>query len=1056
MRNISVLALGAFLCATAVSQSNLERTPLPSLPGSSNTVLKKSVAGPSGTVYSLLAGQSAGNSQILRVVKQTPGLAPFEFPIIDTMVDGSDVKATADLAVDSTGSAYVMFTSSQIPGQDRDAAVTKFAVDGTFKWTRTINEFWRDDDWVLHPFVDVARSLAYDSASSALYLLSVRSKTNASTKSAVVTRITGTGTVSWTQPYSRNGNMTDPVKIIVASNLNPIAIMNTVDDAEEDNTGGDLTTVAFNASSGFVMWQDHFTAPNSVFEVAADITRGSDQSVFVSGLAEFNDTRSGLPYPYTGEIVIKFSEFGGRFGSRVATESDHWDRKGQVGWPFLAGDNKGGVYVAGSFNAYADPQPPFNISVRYYDSAFNEPMVRFVGPLGGTTAVGSDKYGNVYVSGFRTTTNSGGTTVNRVFGLKLSKSLNVDTNVQFMRQVWFRVDSFGSADQALSEPPYGASVIPVNAGDPWFGVTEKVKVNGVYYSAAATLKSLDEPEVLSVNLDKPSVFGGFKRVATVTLDRFVSATLYPDGMPATILSSNPDVVPTRKFTFPVGKKTAQVLLDTASVQADTTVTLRMSPNYLVSNNLVVQPFSVTLTTEETEYDGGDGFDLKIVLSQAAPPEGMTIQLKSSSSALPLPNNGLVAFASGQKEKTISLLSNAVYSTVSVTISGPPSFTSSVTITLKPLAVVLTTSKRTFFAFESGNVTATLTKPAPKGGYTISLKSSNQPVLALPKSMKIAEGKLKTATSFSVAEVSARVDVTISGGPGLAATTVVTIQPQCVKTITLAETSVQGGTKQIKGTVTLSGPAPSQGAQVTLTSTTASIEVPDTVDIAAGATSADFMLDTNPVSAEVTGYVRATFNSTASAKLIVTPVMISGFTIAPTVVGGERLAGSLTLDGPAPTGGLAVQITSDRAAVDSPRLTVPAGATSLDFSVSTLPVDVDTIATLAAQAGSVKLTAQTTVKAPTVESVLVDPSTLTSGAYGKLTVNLTSPAPAGGVVVKLSSTSSALSVPGSVLVPGGSKTASVQVKAGTVTSSTSATAKATLGVSVASFIVTVNP
>jgi hypothetical protein len=1056
MRNISVLALGAFLCASAVSQSNFERTPLPSLPGSSDTVLKKSVAGPSGTVYSLLAGESAGKTQILRVVKQTPGLPIAEFPLIDTLADGTGTRTIADMSVDASGNAYVLYTSGQNPAQDRDAVVAKFAADGSVKWTRAINDFWRDVDWVLHPFVDDAASLAYDGTSNSLYVLSSRTRGPKSQRFAVVTKLTNLGAVSWSQPYARDSKDSNPVKIIVASNLNPVALVNTEDDADEDNTATDITTVAFSAGSGFVAWQNHFSAAGSVGDAGTDITRGSDQSVFVSGLSSFEDTRSGLPYPYTGEVVIKYSETGGMFGSRVAIENDRWDRKGQVGIPYVAADNKGGVYVAGSFNVYEDPQPPYNISVRYYDSGFNEPMGRFVGQLGGSTAVGTDKYGNVYVSGFRLATNSNGITTGRVFGLKLSKALNIDTNKQELRQVWFRMDSVGGADASMSEPPYGASVIPVNAGDPWFGATEKVKVNGQYYSSAATLKSLDEPEVLGVSLDKPSVFGGFKRVATVTLDRTVSATVYPNGFPLTLFSGNETIVPSRKFSVPVGKKSVSVLLDTTSVQADTAVTLRIGPNYLLTTSLTVQPFSVTLTTDQASYDGGDGLQLKITLSQAAPPEGITIQLKSSSNALPLPNNGQVFFGAGETEKTINLLSNAVYANTSVTISGPPSFTSSVTITLRPLVVVLTTSKRNFFAFESGRVVATLAKPAPKGGYVISLKSSNQPILPLPKSMKIAEGGMKTSTDFTVAEVSSRVDVTITGGPGLAASTVVTIQPQCIKTITLAATTVQGGTKQIKGTVTLSGPAPSQGAQVALTSTVSSIVVPATVDVPAGGTSADFFVDTLPVSTEVSGFVRATFNSTASVKLVVEPVKLSSFTIDSSVVGGARLNGSLTLDGPAPANGLAVQVSSDREAVASPNLVVPAGETSLSFSIATLPVDVDTVATLSAVAGGTKLTAVTTVTAPNVASVTVDPSVLTSGTLGKLTVTLTSNAPSGGVVVNLTSSNSALPVPTTITVPGGSKTASVQVRAATVTSSSNSTVKATLRVSAATTVVTVNP
>jgi hypothetical protein len=92
----------------------------------------------------------------------------------------------------------------------------------------------------------------------------------------------------------------------------------------------------------------------------------------------------------------------------------------------------------------------------------------------------------------------------------------------------------------------------------------------------------------------------------------------------------------------------------------------------------------------------------------------------------------------------------------------------------------------------------------------------------------------------------------------------------LSSIGLNPTSVTGGSSST-GTVTLSGPAPSDGAPVYLTSSASAATVPAIVTVAGGATGATFMVSTTAVSVSTTVTITATYAGAAKkAPLTVNP------------------------------------------------------------------------------------------------------------------------------------------------------------------------------------------
>jgi len=213
----------------------------------------------------------------------------------------------------------------------------------------------------------------------------------------------------------------------------------------------------------------------------------------------------------------------------------------------------------------------------------------------------------------------------------------------------------------------------------------------------------------------------------------------------------------------------------------------------------------------------------------------------------------------------------------------------------------------------------------------------------------------------------------------------TVDPPALPTVSgvgFSIASLTGGTSST-GTVTLSGTAPSGGAVVILSSNQAVVQVPPSVTVPEGATSAPFTATTSPVTSQVTATVTATYNSTSqTATLTVNPApppTVIGLSFSPNSVdGGTTSQGTVTLSGVAPSGGAVVSLSSNNSAVQVPAtVTVSAGATSKTFTATTSPVTSVTIATVTATYNATSKTATLTVNAAS-SAVSLSPTSLSFG------------------------------------------------------------------------------
>ncbi len=160
--------------------------------------------------------------------------------------------------------------------------------------------------------------------------------------------------------------------------------------------------------------------------------------------------------------------------------------------------------------------------------------------------------------------------------------------------------------------------------------------------------------------------------------------------------------------------------------------------------------------------------------------------------------------------------------------------------------------------------------------------------------------------------------------------------------------------------------------------------------------------------------------------------LSAIALSPTsVVGGNTAQGTATLTNAAPAGGALVALSSSNpsTATVPANVSVAAGATSRTFSVSTLSVTASTLATITAAFGGATRSATLTVTPPAPPppppppvgpaSLFVSPATVEGGNNATGTIFLSVGAPAGGLLVSLSSSNTAAAtVAATTTVPAG--------------------------------------
>jgi hypothetical protein len=268
---------------------------------------------------------------------------------------------------------------------------------------------------------------------------------------------------------------------------------------------------------------------------------------------------------------------------------------------------------------------------------------------------------------------------------------------------------------------------------------------------------------------------------------------------------------------------------------------------------------------------------------------------------------------------------------------------------------------------SATGTVNLSKKAPAGGFDVSLTSTNG-VATLPASVSVPAGKTSATFAIETSPVATDTSVGVEAAAGSSSVqTKLLVKAPKLSELSLSPTSVTGGLTST-ATVKISSEAPAAGLSVGLISNQSSVQVPDSVVIAGGASSATFAVATQPTSSKLTAKITATLNSSSIGEsLSVLPVHVGSVAFSPTsILGGATSTGTVTLTGPAGPNGFSVSLSSSSAIAQTPAsVEVQAGSSSATFTVTAASTSANVNAKITAHLGSSSASGTLTINANVV-------------------------------------------------------------------------------------------
>jgi len=650
--------------------------------------------------------------------------------------------------------------------------------------------------------------------------------------------------------------------------------------------------------------------------------------------------------------------------------------------------------------------------------------------------------------------------------------------------------------------PTGATSVPFDVATSYVPSIEFVDVVGFWFNAsippflitngraghtwlvmtppdpapAVAIPTLGDFQITGLN----PVTGGDTTIGQIDMSGLSRA----GGPTFTVTSSNPAVVPTQTFTAPANQNLFgfQAFIQTRPTSADTNVTITATDGrYRFSGVLTVRatpppPVLSGVSVNPSSVVGGNSATGTVTLS--APQSGATtIALSTPAPATVAKMPASVTVPAGATSASFTITTSPVTSQFNMNIfadlAGSPEQSALLLITPGGPATLsgVTTNPTSLVGGTSATGTVTLTGAAPSGGAVVTLSKSfsnggTETVPAtIPASVTVPAGQTTASFTIGTSAVTTTTNVRISATfNGTTSAVDMTLFPL------LASVSFDGnvpGGSPANGTVTLSGPSPSGGTVVTLSSGNPSlVTVPASVTVPAGQANVTFTANTAPVT-QTTG---VTVSASSAGTTVSTTLFlfvssgVSSVTLSPTsLVGPGSSTATVTLASAAPTGNAVVSLASSNTvlAVVPSSVVVPAGQTRATFTVNAAQVTSTSTVTISATYQNATKSATLTINpqgatGPTLSAVSLNPTSVVGGSSSTGTVTLSAAAPTGGAAVSLSDNSSAATVPASVTVPAGAASATFTVATTSVTASTSATISAIFGGITRTAVLTVNP
>jgi hypothetical protein len=332
------------------------------------------------------------------------------------------------------------------------------------------------------------------------------------------------------------------------------------------------------------------------------------------------------------------------------------------------------------------------------------------------------------------------------------------------------------------------------------------------------------------------------------------------------------------------------------------------------------------------------------------------------------------------------------------------------------AIIADPSTLNLVVGNTGALTFRIPDTAPAGGLNLILSSSAPIVATVPPSVTIPAGQNSVQVNVTTVGYGTTTITANATGYSKAQLTASVINPPLI-TLSPSPLNVAIGLVE-RCTVTSSNPAPAGGLTVNLGGAAGKVDIPASVTIPEAATSVTFNAKgvaqgSAALVATASGYPNA------SLQANVTQAQFNLFPSYQPIAVGRSSTLQLSIPNSAPTGGLAVNLTSSNTGfVTVPAtVTIPEGAKSVSVPVNGVGVGSATVT--ASLAGFTSGQATVNVLQSYNISFVPNPLYISPGTSQTTAVAVSSPAPEGGLTITFSNPSpDKVSVPGSVFIPAG--------------------------------------
>jgi Putative Ig domain len=431
-----------------------------------------------------------------------------------------------------------------------------------------------------------------------------------------------------------------------------------------------------------------------------------------------------------------------------------------------------------------------------------------------------------------------------------------------------------------------------------------------------------------------------------------------------------------------------------------------APGYGTTNQIVQGNTTLSFTPPTLTITGVQTQNLTLTLASPAPAGGLTVTLTSSATGVAtVPATVSLSAGATSVQVPVTSVSSGT-ATITTSTALPAVVNATATITVQNAGAISVPANTTVAPGQSASFPVTISFPAPQGGVTISLVSSDTSKVTVPQSVTIAAGQTQPATQPQVTGVAVGSATITASSSGLTSG-MGTVTVQTATTVSFSPPSLTiSGTSTQNLTLTLSNPAPAGGLTFNVSSSNTSVATvgAPTATIAAGATTATVAVKgvvpgTAVIHASNSNFPDTIANVTVlSAVDIIVPATVS---VAP----GDSVVFPVSV-AVAPQATLFLNLASSdpsKATVSPTSITIAAGQTQSSTAVRLIgSVAGTTTITVSAANGSLTPATSAVTVGFTLSITPANLSIVGNGNTGLVTFTLSGPAPAGGVDIALTS------------------------------------------------------